>query len=295
MVAAKAGLWYIKAYMVYAQQGRTDDAVANRGFPAALSDRSAAVAVNGICMDFVTHLALRDVTLDIPAGAFVTLLGASGCGKTTLLNLIAGLLTPTAGSVTVRGERVTGPGAARTMVFQDDAVFPWYTVARNVEYGLRVQGVPKQRRRERVREMVDLVGLAGREDAYPHQLSGGMRKRVDVARALAVNPSVLLMDEPFAALDAMTKSRLQLEFLRIWEASRMTVIFVTHDIEEALLLSDLVAIMAPRPGPITRVVDVPFPRPRNDELRTSPAFQALRRELTGILSPGDEQAQPRPE
>jgi NitT/TauT family transport system ATP-binding protein len=169
------------------------------------------------------------------------------------------------------------------MVFQDDAVFPWYTVRQNIEYGLKMAGVTKAERDKRVNHYLELVGLVGFDHAYPRELSGGMRKRVDLARAAVTEPDVLLMDEPFAALDAITKEGLQVELLKIWQQNRMTVLFVTHDIEEALFMSEQVAVMAAKPGRIKRIVDVPFPHPRSVELKTEPSFQALRRELTHEL------------
>ena len=226
---------------------------------------------------------LDDISFRLAQGDFVSLLGPSGCGKSTLLNLVAGLLTPTGGEISRDDMLVTGPGPDRSMVFQDDAVFPWYTVVQNVEYGLRVKGVEKKERRVKAQGFIDLVGLTGREDAYPYQLSGGMRKRVDVARALAAEPDVLLMDEPFASLDAMTKTRLQAEFLRIWEDSHTTVLFVTHDVEEALYLSERVFVMSTGPGRLSYQLDVPFPHPREESLRTSTAFQNHRAELIQAL------------
>ncbi len=226
---------------------------------------------------------LDNISFQMAEGDFVSLLGPSGCGKSTLLNLVAGLLAPTSGTISRDGIPVTAPGPDRSMVFQDDAVFPWYTVAQNVEYGLRVKGVEKTERRAKAQSFVDLVGLTGREDAYPYQLSGGMRKRVDVARALAAEPDVLLMDEPFASLDAMTKTRLQAEFLRIWEDSRATVLFVTHDVEEALYMSERVFVMSTEPGQLFHQTDVPFPHPRGVSLRTSTAFQDQRAELIDAL------------
>ena len=226
---------------------------------------------------------LDNISFQMAEGDFVSLLGPSGCGKSTLLNLVAGLLAPTSGTISRDGIPVTAPGPDRSMVFQDDAVFPWYTVAQNVEYGLRVKGVEKTERRAKAQSFVDLVGLTGREDAYPYQLSGGMRKRVDVARALAAEPDVLLMDEPFASLDAMTKSRLQAECLRIWEDSRATVLFVTHDVEEALYMSERVFVMSTEPGRLFHQTDVPFPHPRGVSLRTSTAFQDQRAELIDAL------------
>jgi ABC-type nitrate/sulfonate/bicarbonate transport system ATPase subunit len=226
---------------------------------------------------------IADLDLRVKRGEFLSLLGASGCGKTTLLNLIAGFLEPTAGEVALSGEPVRRPGADRAMVFQDDAVFPWATVLDNVAYGLQLRGQSKTERHDRARELIRLIGLEGREDAYPRELSGGMRKRVDVARSLALEPDVLLMDEPFAALDAITKERLQEEFLRIWETRGMTVVFVTHDIEEALFMSDRVVVMSATGGRILATITVPFDRPRTAASRTDPTLQDLRRDLVATL------------
>ena len=226
---------------------------------------------------------IEDFNLSIYDQELITIVGASGCGKSTLLNIIAGLLPPTRGVVRINGVEITQPGPDRTMVFQDDAVFPWYTVRQNIEYGLRVQKVPEQKRNELVDHYINLVGLNEAKDLYPRQLSGGMRKRVDVARAIATKPEVLLMDEPFAALDVLTKQRLQEEFLNIWSANRVTVIFVTHDLEEALYLSDRVVVMTPNPGRVRALVEVPFDRPREPDIKTELEFQKLRRELGYIL------------
>ena len=239
--------------------------------------------VDGVFMAFDDLQVLDDVTFEMGKGDFVALLGPSGCGKSTLLFLVAGLLTPVRGSIYRDEIPVDGPGPDRSMVFQDDAVFPWYKVAQNVEYGLRVKGVEKGERQARAQDYIDLVGLTGREDAFPFQLSGGMRKRVDVARALAAEPDVLLMDEPFASLDAMTKTRLQTEFLRIWEETRTTVLFVTHDVEEALFLSQRVLVMSTQPGRLFYELEVPFTHPRGESLRTSPEFQQHRAELIDAL------------
>jgi NitT/TauT family transport system ATP-binding protein len=225
---------------------------------------------------------VADANLEVDRQQFVALIGPSGCGKTTLLNMVAGFLAPTRGTIFLDGKPIAGPGADRSMVFQDDAVFPWYTVEQNVEYGLRFT-TNKAERRQRVAELIELVGLTGRERAYPRELSGGMRKRVDVARGLAPRPRVLLMDEPFAALDVMTKTRLQEEFLRLWDLSEMTVFFVTHDIEEALFMSDIVVPMDTHPGRLREAVRVPFGRPRDPLLRTSPEFQDLRQRLIQTL------------
>jgi len=226
---------------------------------------------------------IADFDLSIFDQELITIVGASGCGKSTLLNIIAGLLPPSKGQVFMKQKKITQPGPDRTMVFQDDAVFPWYTVRRNVEYGLRVQKISAKERKKLVNHYIELVGLNDAQDLFPRQLSGGMRKRVDVARAIATKPEVLLMDEPFAALDVLTKSRLQEEFLNIWNVNRMTVVFVTHDLEEALYLSDRVVVMANKPGRVQRIVEVPFSRPRGLDLKTTPEFQKIRRELSYLL------------
>jgi NitT/TauT family transport system ATP-binding protein len=232
---------------------------------------------------------IEDFDMDIHEQEFITIVGASGCGKSTLLNIIAGLLPPTLGKVLLEGNEISDPGPDRTMIFQDDAVFPWYTVRQNVEYGLRIQKMNSAKMKTTVDHLLNLVGLKDAEDLFPRQLSGGMRKRVDVARAVATNPEVLLMDEPFAALDVLTKGKLQTEFLNIWSNNPITVIFVTHDLEEALYMSDRVVVMSREPGRVKRVVAVPFSRPRDPELKTYPEFQEMRRELGfDLLSDSDE-------
>lgn len=243
----------------------------------------AKLLIENLSISFGPNLVLDNVDLEMHEGEFVSLLGPSGCGKSTLLNLAAGLLTPDQGTIYRDADQVLAPGPDRNMVFQEDAVFPWYTVMQNVEYGLRVQKVDQDARRIRSQQFIDLVGLSGWEDYFPFALSGGMRKRVDVARALAAGPDVLLMDEPFAALDAMTKTRLQGEFLKIWEESHVTVLFVTHDVEEALFLSERVIVMSIGPGRFVYELEVPFPHPRADELRTSREFQEQRAELIDAL------------
>jgi NitT/TauT family transport system ATP-binding protein len=229
------------------------------------------------------ELVIEDFSLDVFDQEFVSIVGASGCGKSTLLNIIAGLLPATRGRVLIDGVEPDSPGPDRTMVFQDDAVFPWYTVEQNVEYGLRAAGMPREERTPIVEHYLELVGLIDDRDKFPRQLSGGMRKRVDVARAAAMEPEVLLMDEPFAALDVMTKERLQEEFMGIWSATRMTVIFVTHDLEEALYLSQRVVVMSRNPGRVERVVDVPLDQPRDLMVKTTGTFQNMRRELAQVL------------
>ena len=229
------------------------------------------------------ELVIEDFSLDVFDQEFVSIVGPSGCGKSTLLNIIAGLLPATRGCVLIDGVEPDSPGPDRTMIFQDDAVFPWYTVEQNVEYGLRAAGVSREERTAIVDHYLELVGLIDDRDKFPRQLSGGMRKRVDVARAAAMEPEVLLMDEPFAALDVMTKERLQEEFAGIWSATRMTVIFVTHDLEEALYLSQRVVVMSRNPGRVERVVDVPLDQPRDLMVKTTGTFQNMRRELAQVL------------
>ena len=218
------------------------------------------------------QLALGNVKLKIPLGQFVCLLGPSGCGKTTLLNLIAGFLTPTDGYVFVNGKVVDGPGPDRGMVFQDYSLFPWLTVLKNIEFGPDIAGMRASARRERAMHYLDLVNLAHIADRYPTELSGGMKQRVAIARALATGPKVLLMDEPFAALDAMTRSKLQLELIRIHELERPTILFVTHNIDEAIRLADRVLVMSPNPGRVVSDVTIDMEKPR---ARTSVEFSRL--------------------
>jgi NitT/TauT family transport system ATP-binding protein len=228
--------------------------------------------------------ALRDVNLDIAdefgfdgrdVGEFQVLLGPSGCGKSTVLRLIAGLDFPTSGDVLVNGERVSGPGADRGMVFQKYTSFAWLTVAANVEYGLRIRGTPPNERREIVAHLIDAVGLKGFENAYPHTLSGGMQQRLAIARSLAVRPQVLLMDEPFGALDAQTRNEMQTLLLSIWDETAATVLFVTHDVAEAVFLADRLYIVSARPGTIVEGITVPFRRPRDQDIKQSREFQEL--------------------
>jgi len=233
---------------------------------------------------------IDDLSLSVHDHEFLAIVGASGCGKTTLLNIIAGLLPPQGGKAFLDDREIKGPGLDRTMVFQDDAVFPWFTVLRNIEYGLRISRTSREERARRVAHSLRLVGLTGSEALYPRQLSGGMRKRVDVARAIITRPEVLLMDEPFAALDVMSKETLQEKFLEIWNETRMTVVFVTHDLEEALFIADRVVVMASHPGRIAKIVDVPFARPRLKDLKTFPEFQAMRRDLGHVLDANREQS-----
>lgn len=216
--------------------------------------------------------ALRAINLSIQEGEFVSIVGASGSGKSTLLRIIDGLLAPTAGSVYVDGKIVTRPGPDRAMVFQQDSLLPWRTVTENVGYGLSLANRPKHEVAQIAQRFIDLTGLKGFEGHYPHQLSGGMRQRVNVARALAVDPRILLLDEPFAALDAQTREIMQTELLSIWQRTRKTVLLITHQIDEAVFLSDRVVVLSARPGRVREEVEVELPRPRELKLKRAPTF-----------------------
>lgn len=226
-----------------------------------------------------TFEALDRVSLDIEESEFVTVVGPSGCGKSTLMNVAAGLVAPTAGRVLVDGEPVSSPGPERGVIFQQYALFPWLTVRGNVEFGLRLAGMPKARRREVAEHYIDLVGLSDFADALPKTLSGGMKQRCAIARAYAVNPKILLMDEPFGALDALTRVQLQDQLLDTWSRDRRTVMFITHDVDEAVYLARRVIVMAARPGRIQQVIEVDLPYPRTEEIRLSPEFAAIRNQV----------------
>jgi len=215
--------------------------------------------------------ALDGVDLAVEAQEFVAVLGPSGCGKSTLLNLVAGLLAPTEGAIWLEGEMPPGR-AATAMVFQEFALFPWRTAQANVEFGLEEMGVPAGERARRARRCIETAGLAGFESRYPHELSGGMRQRVGIARALAVEPAVLLMDEPFSALDAQTRQLMQEELLAIWERARQTIVYVTHNIHEAVFMADRVVVLSRRPGRVLAEVKVDLPRPRTEGMLGEPAF-----------------------
>ncbi|BDZ64104.1 ABC transporter ATP-binding protein [Agromyces mangrovi Wang et al. 2018] len=221
-------------------------------------------------------VALDRVSIDIADNEFVTVVGPSGCGKSTLMNVLAGLETPSGGEALVDGKSVSGPGPERGVIFQQYALFPWLTVRKNVEFGLKVAGVPKAQRRERAEHFIEMVGLQQFADALPKMLSGGMKQRCAIARAYAVNPSILLMDEPFGALDALTRVRLQEQLLETWSQEKRTVMFITHDVDEAVFLANRVIVMAARPGRIFDVIDVDLPYPRTEDMRLSPEFAELR-------------------
>jgi ABC-type nitrate/sulfonate/bicarbonate transport system ATPase subunit len=245
-------------------------------FDIEISRVSKSFALNGSRVE-----ALRDITLAIEPGAFVTLVGPSGCGKSTLLRLIAGLENPEGGDISVGGRPVHGPGLDRGMVFQDHRLFPWLTVERNILLSLRNAPFPQARKRGIVRDLISLVGLSGFEHALPHQLSGGMSQRAAIARALAPRPEILLLDEPFGALDSLTRTHLQAEFLRIRQRESITMMMVTHDVEEAVFLSDRVIVIDSRPGRIRRSIDIPLDKPRR---RSDPAFAALKGEILDLLT-----------
>lgn len=225
-------------------------------------------------------LAVQDVSLEIQDHLFCAILGHSGCGKTTLLNMAAGFERPTSGEITVGGSAIRKPGWQNTMMFQEYALFPWKTVAQNVEFGLEMKKEPPRERAESVRRHIELVGLQGFEGSYPHQLSGGMRQRVAIARALAVRPEILLMDEPFAALDAQNRSLMQDELVRIWQREPKTVMLVTHSIDEAIKLADRVIVMTRRPGRVKACIEVDLPRPRDED---GPRYLKLKKELRSLI------------
>jgi NitT/TauT family transport system ATP-binding protein len=226
-----------------------------------------------------SFVALQEVSLEIADNEFVTVVGPSGCGKSTLLNILAGLEQPSRGSALVDGEPVRGPGPERGVIFQQYALFPWLTVRQNVEFGMKTARVPKKERQERAEHFIRLVGLERFADALPKTLSGGMKQRCAIARAYAVNPSILLMDEPFGALDALTRVTLQEQLLETWSQDRRTVLFITHDVDEAVFLANRVIVMAARPGRVFDVIDVDLPYPRTEGVRLSPEFGELRRRV----------------
>ena len=226
---------------------------------------------------------LEGIDLTFPSGSFTSIVGTSGCGKSTLLKMMAGLFAPSDGTMTLDGEIIEGTDRRRGMVFQQDAVFPWMTVAKNVSYGPRLRGASRREQAEIEAKWIDMVGLNGFEDRWPRELSGGMRKRVDIGRVYANDPDVLLMDEPFGALDAQTKERMQSDLLGTWRQTRKTVIFVTHDLEEAIFLSDQIVVMSARPGRIRHIETVALPRPRADEIRLTGDFLEIKRKLWEML------------
>ncbi len=240
------------------------------------------IVIRDLEKSFDGLVALKGLSLEVEESEFLSIVGPTGCGKTTLLNVIAGLEEPTSGSVEIGNRRVVGPGFDRGMMFQEGALLPWRTVAENVAFGLEIKGFDAEQRSAIARSYIDLVGLGGFEDKYPYELSGGMAQRAALARTLAYDPEILLMDEPFASVDALTRERLQNELLRIWGAMRKTILFVTHSIDEAVYLADRVAVMSSRPGRVKSIVEVALPRPREDS-RSSSEFYALRNRIWEML------------
>jgi NitT/TauT family transport system ATP-binding protein len=251
----------------------------------ATADDAAVVQVRGIHKVYDTGTeALRDINLDFPRGALTSLLGPSGCGKTTLLKIIAGLIEATSGEVSVNGKRVTGPGPERAFVFQDFALMPWATVIRNVSFGLELRGMGQRERYDKARHYITEVGLSGFEERYPHELSGGMRQRVGLARALAVNADVLLLDEPFSAVDEQTRRKFQEDLLRLRANEKKTFLFVTHSIEEAVYLSDQIVMLSRRPGRLSRIVEPKIDRSGSpDEIRRDPRYLDTVEEIWQVL------------
>lgn len=236
-----------------------------------------------------TFTALEEVSFEVPDQQFAVLVGPSGCGKSSLLYLTAGLAEPTSGEIFVGGKQVDGPGADRGMVFQGYTLFPWLTVRQNIEFGLKRRGMPSRERKDIVEHYLNEVGLLRFADNYSKQLSGGMMQRVAIARALANDPQILLMDEPFGALDSQTRLQMQQLLLRVWEHSKKTVLFVTHDIDEAILLGDRIFVMGARPGRIKEVLDVPIERPRNLDMVMDPEFIRMKRSIFHLLHDGPEE------
>ena len=252
------------------------------------------IEVRGVSREFAknerTVVALQDIDLTVAQGEFVALLGPSGCGKSTLLNMVAGFDFPTTGAVTVDNQEIREPSPQRGVVFQEPALLPWLSVMDNVTFGPKTRGEKAASYRPRAKQILEQVGLRGFEDAYPAELSGGMRQRVGIARVLMLESRVMLMDEPFGALDAQTRSLMQELLLSVWERHHQTVLFVTHDIEEALLLADRVCVMTARPGRIKKSIDVRLPRPRALEITASPEFNALRLEVLALIREESQRA-----
>ena len=261
---------------------------------ARLRERPVALEVRGLTKRFETPrgivTALDDVSFQVHKRELMCVIGPSGCGKSTLVRILAGLETPTAGEVRVYGEPVSGPGSDRGMVFQGYTLFPWLSVKENVMFGPRMAGKSAFGAEREAREWIDLVGLSRFENAYPHQLSGGMKQRVAIARALANQPRVLFMDEPFGALDAQTRCKMQSYLLDIWKNVDITIVFITHDLDEAVFLSDRILVLDANPGRVHEIVEVPVPRPRSEAQLFDPTFMATRKHIDAIMHPsGSEQ------
>lgn len=230
-----------------------------------------------------TVQALEEINLHVREKEFISILGASGCGKSTLLRIIGGLEKPTTGSINLDGKKITQPGPDRGMVFQAYTLFPWLTVQKNIEFGLKQKGISKTERAQIAQKYVEIVGLKGFEDVYPKRLSGGMKQRVAIARALANDPEIILLDEPFGALDMQTRSIMQELLLKVWQKSKKTVILVTHDIDEAIFMADRVVVMKSRPGSIKEIIDVELPRPRDYHIKTSEKFMEYKNRAVDLI------------
>lgn len=256
---------------------------------AALKQRPVVLEVDRLSRRFAGEhgpvTALRDVSFQVHRREFVCVIGPSGCGKSTLIRILAGLDDPSSGRMLVDGRQTQGPSPERGMVFQGYTLFPWLTVKKNVMFGLEMAGRSAAQAETEARQWISLVGLAKFEDSYPHQLSGGMKQRVAIARALAPNPRVLLMDEPFGALDAQTRAQMQSHLLEIWRNVDVTILFITHDLDEAILLADRILVLKANPGEVQELVEVPVPRPRSLDQQQSPEFQATRRRLDELIHP----------
>ena len=240
-----------------------------------------ALVANNLLKEFESFIAIKDVSFRVKDGEFVCIIGPSGCGKTTLLRMIAGLEKITGGEILLDGREVVKPGSDRGFVFQEYTLFPWRTAQKNVEFGLEIQGMGKNERKELAKKYIDLVGLSGFESRYPKELSGGMQQRVAIARSLVNNPEILLMDEPFGALDAQTRNLMQVELLRMWEKEHKTILFVTHSVDEAVFLADRVIVMTTAPGGIREIVEVKVDRPR---IRTDTEVNRVRDRLLSLLN-----------
>jgi NitT/TauT family transport system ATP-binding protein len=251
-------------------------------------ERPVKLAVSGLGKTFTTRgkplVVLDDINLEIRAGEFFVIVGQSGCGKTTFLRIVQGLDRATKGEIKLDGRPLVGPGPDRGFVFQHDSLFPWRTALRNVTFGPELRGTARSKAEGEARDIIKLVGLEGFENHYPFELSGGMRQRVNLARAFAVNPDILLMDEPFAALDALTRESMQQELVRIVAETGKTVLFITHQIDEAILLADRIAVLSARPGRVAKIIDVDLPKPRTLALKRTPEFNAMVEEVWGLIA-----------
>ena len=254
----------------------------------AANNQPVKLSVSGLGKTFKTRgkplVVLEDINFEVKAGEFFVIVGQSGCGKTTFLRIVQGLDQATTGQIELDGRPLKGPGPDRGFVFQHDSLFPWRTTLRNVTFGTELRGIPRKKAEQEAHDIISLVGLAGFEHHYPFELSGGMRQRVNLARAFAVNPDILLMDEPFAALDALTRESMQQELVRIVAETRKTVLFITHQIDEAVLLADRIAVLSARPGRVVRIINVDLPKPRTLALKRTPEFQAMVEEVWSLIA-----------